>query len=237
MIRYLQFSSNCKKTYQIPTLHTEVLGGPKGPGRPRTKPREDTWSVNVEDELLLVISVMMTNKTKVPKGICPILLVFGAKPKMPILDTWPGDVPQADCMVMLKTAEEENIDLMTKIRLKQSKKDFILSRPKLSQRYGDRVLVFRKTVKRWETQKFFSRNERTILITEPSEDIQLYPMAKVSELKEGVYLPRPDIYEIDRDEKKNSTRQTKSTSVLPTAKHRLFQTQAKKRKVLRRPFW
>ena len=205
-----------QKTYQIPSLDTEVPEGSRGPGRPRKNPRKVTRSVNVEDEFLLSIAVMAVNTTIGPEGLCPILLVFGAMPKLPLPDSGPAAVPQAERMMMLETAREEYIDLVAKIRLKQSEKAFIPSRPPITLQYGDKVLVYRESGKRWEPRMFVSRNENTILVAEPNGDVQPYPITKVSELKEGVYLPRPDIYGIDReDEKHADSRPAQPKSILP----------------------
>ena len=205
-----------QKTYQIPSLDTEVPEGSRGPGRPRKNPRKVTRSVNVEDEFLLSIAVMAVNTTIGPEGLCPILLVFGAMPKLPLPDSGPAAVPQAERMMMLETAREEYINLVAKIKLKQSEKAFIPSRPPVTLQYGDKVLVYRESGKRWEPRMFVSRNESTILVAEPNGDVQPYPITKVSELQDGVYLPRPDIYGIDReDEKHAETRPAHPNSILP----------------------
>ena len=188
-----------QKTYQMPALNQEVPEGQKGPGRPRKNPRKVTRSVNIDDEFLLAISVMAMNTTVGPEGICPILLVFGAMPKLPLPESGPAAVPQAERMMMLETAREEYINLVAKIRLKQSEKAFIPSRPPPTLEYGDKVLVYREAVKRWEPRKFVSRNENHVIISEPNGDVQPYPITKVSEFKEGVFLPRPDIYGLDKE--------------------------------------
>ena len=44
------------------------------------------------------------------------------------------------------------------------------------------------------------------MISEPNGDVHSYPITKVSELKEGVYIPIPDIYGLDREKANENTR-------------------------------
>ena len=110
------------------------------------------------------------------------MLVFGAIPKLPLPDSGPAAVPQVGWMMMLETDSEVCINLVAKIRLKQSEKAFMPSGPPVTLQYGDKVLVYFESGKRWEPRMFVSRNERTILVAEPSGDVQPYPVTKVSEL-------------------------------------------------------
>ena len=157
-------------------------------------------------------------------------------PKLPLPNTGPAAVPQSERMMMLETTREEYINLMAKIRLRQSEKAFVPSRPPLSLKYGDKVLVFRETVKRWKPRKFVSGNENIILIAEAYGDIQLYPITKVSELKEGVIYQSQISTELIVMRRKSPQVKLGLLQFYQQDKYRLFKIWAKKRNVFRRPF-
>lgn len=188
-----------QESYGMKPLDEMVEELPRGPGRPRKNARKITRPVGVKDEYLLDISIMCINSTVGPEGICPILLVFGAMPKLPLPSTLPSAVPQAERMMMMEKAREEYMKIVGSMRLKQAEKAFIPTTPPTTLTYGDKVLVYRETTGRWEPRNFVSRNENTILVYEPDGSTQPYPLPRVSMLQEGVYLPRPDLYGLDVD--------------------------------------
>ena len=51
-------------------------------------------------------------------------------------------------MMMLETALEEYINLVAKLKPRQSEKAFIPSRPLVTLKYGDKVLVYREASKK-----------------------------------------------------------------------------------------
>ena len=104
-----------QEAYQISAIETEVPDVQRSPGRPRKNPRKATRSVNVEDKFLLTISVMAMNTTLGPEELCPILLIFGVMPKLPLSGSDPGTAIQLERMMMLETAHDEYINLDTKL--------------------------------------------------------------------------------------------------------------------------
>eukprot|EP00171_Calliarthron_tuberculosum_P005882 IDg5882t1 len=58
--------------------------------------------------------------------------------------------------------------------LQQAEKAFISSYPSISLNYGDKVLVYSDTTKRWEPSSVVPRNENTILVLKPDGDTQPY---------------------------------------------------------------
>eukprot|EP00171_Calliarthron_tuberculosum_P006096 IDg6096t1 len=121
---------------------------------------------------------MSVNATVGLEGIFLTLLVFGAMPKLPLLDSLLSAVPQGERMKMMETAREEYLQIVAKIRMKQAEKAFIPKTPSTSLRYGDNVLVYREESDRWEPRMFISRNENVIQVLEPNRDILPYSIQK-----------------------------------------------------------
>lgn len=184
-----------QETYGMPPLDEEIE--PKrGPGRPKKaiqKGDKNVRVLSVDDHYLLAVSVMCVNSTVGPEGLCPTLLVFGAMPKLPLPESLPSATQQGQRMMLMEKAREEYMKIIAEMRLKTAEKAFIPKSPSLELKYGDKVLVYRDTTRRWEPRTFVSRNENSILVIEPNGDVQPYAKTAVSEYKEGTYLPRPDI--------------------------------------------
>ena len=195
-----------QETYGIKPLDTPVDAEKEDElpqdarGKQRKKGRKATRPVGVKDTYLLAVTVMCVNSTVGPEGICPTLLVFGAMPKLPLPGSLPAAVPQSERMKILETAREKYISLVAKMRLRQAEKAFVPRTPPTTLKFGDRILVYRETTGRWEPRKFVSRNDQEILVEEPNGEVQPYAFSKVSELREGIYLPRPDLYGIDDED-------------------------------------
>lgn len=114
---------------------------------------------------------------------------------------------------MLEAAREPYIKPFAQLRLKAAEKAFVPKSPPLSLKYGDKVLAYRDTTGRWEPRTLISRNENTIMVLEPSGNPQPYGITRVSEYKEVVFLPRPDVYGIlPEKEIKNSANRDKATA-------------------------
>ncbi len=95
---------------------------------------------------------------------------------------------------MMEKAREEYMKIVGTMRLKTAKKAFVPRSPPTTLLYGDKVLVYRDTIGWLEPRSFVSRKDHTILVIESSGEVQPYPITRVSEYKEGTYLPRPDLY-------------------------------------------
>lgn len=108
---------------------------------------------------------------------------------------------------MLQTARNEYISIVARLRLKQSEKAFIPPVPPSTLQFGEKVLVYSDTTARWEPRTFISRNEPTVLVKEPNGKAQPYGISKVSDLREGIHLPRPDIYAISGNQDTQPTHQ------------------------------
>ena len=85
---------------------------------------------------------MAMNTTVGPEGLCPIILVFGAISKIPLPGSEPSAATEAERMMMLETAREEYINFAAQLKLKQSEKEFIPSRPLIMLKCGDNILVY-----------------------------------------------------------------------------------------------
>ncbi len=80
------------------------------------------------------------------------------------------------------------------MRLKTAEKAFVPRSPPTTLQYGDKVHVYQDTSGQWEPRSFVSRNDHEILVIEPNGEVQPYPITRVSEYREGTYLPQPDLY-------------------------------------------
>lgn len=170
---------------------------------PSDRPLRERWTkkmlprkVESDDKFLLAASVMAINATVGPEGICPVLLVFGAMPKIPLPGSSPAAAPLGERLMMIEKAREEYLKIISTMRLKQAEKGFVPKRPSLELQHGDKVLVYRDTSGRWEPRTFLNRTEHVINVYEPNGKIQPYSISRVSEFKEGTYMPRPDLYGI-----------------------------------------
>ena len=198
-------SLKLQETYGIEPMDAPagVDENPAGPdgisNAKRRKRKKFKRPIGIKDSYLLAIAVMCINSTVGPEVICPALLVFGAMPKLPLPGSLPGAVSQSERMKILNTDREKYVSLVAKMRLEQAEKAFVPRTPPASLKYGDKVLMYRDTTGRSDPRIFASRNENTILVQEPDGNVQPYGTSKVSELREGIYLPRPDLYGIDDD--------------------------------------
>ncbi len=136
---------------------------------------------------------MCINSTVGPEGLCQSLLVFGAMPKLSLRGSTPPAVLHGERMVMIEKAGEEYVKIVGTMRLKTAEKAFFPRSPPTTLQYGDKGLVYTDTTGRWEPRLFVSRNDHTTLVIELSREVQPYPITRVSEYKEGTYLPPPDL--------------------------------------------
>ena len=111
------------------------------------KSAQDTQAVNVEGGVLLAFSVIAVRTVVSPEDICLILLDFGSLLKLPLHDSTSAVGTQAERMMMIEMDREGPFNLMAEIRYDHSEKAFVSSRSPLSLKYGDKVLVFRETMR------------------------------------------------------------------------------------------
>ncbi len=144
-------------------------------GRRGIRPKRVTKPQSVSDEYLLAITVMCINSTVGRERILPTLLVFGAMPKFPLPRDSPGAVPQSERIKMMQTAREQYISVVAEMRLRQAEKACTPRAPPTSLQFGDKVLVYHESSRRWEPRIFISRNENSILVQEPETERECLP--------------------------------------------------------------
>lgn len=172
---------HAQKTYGLRPLDQEV-GSRRRTGRPKkfTQKGEKTARVlTVDDHYLLSIAVMCVNTTVGPEGLCPTLLVFGAMPKLLLPGSLPAATPQGKRMMLMENAREEYMKIVAEMRLKRAAKAFVHKTLSVELKYGDKVLVYRDTTRRWESRTFVSRNDHSIIVIEPNGYVQPYATTAV----------------------------------------------------------
>ena len=141
---------------------------------------------SISDEYALDVALKALNDTMGTDGLTPTLLFYGVHPKLPLPNSSSTTMPQSERLLAMKLARDEYAKVVDEQKLKAVQRAQSPS-VQTDLLWGDSVVVFRQTSRRWEGPlRFVTELEHGFQICDTHGDLKLFSKPCVRRYAHGL---------------------------------------------------